>query len=212
MPTNSLPISAIESFRDGSINSNPALAMELYEYVVRASDSAWTNHFKNSANDWHSSGVIREDFNTTLLAFLLGRKADYTLADYGIACSIVSPATYHSPAMAHWVWKRKVPSTITLLTAKYVGVDYIGLYPINVAVTLPRSLELHKATVWLRKKFADDCVDLYSLDNSTHYMPELLQVLGHSKIGYVKRRRAAAAEDAMHVLSNRFPTYLGNIT
>ena len=207
---NTLPIEAIQALRNKTINNNAKLALEFYEFMVRVSDARWTGHFKRFSHDWHSSVIIKEDFDLALLDFMLSRKPRYLLTPNGKVCDITQHAEYVSPPLAYWTYCRKVPCIITLLTARYVGVDYIGDYTLDVAVNIPKVNELHAATVWLRKRFAYDGVDLYSPYISMNYMNELLAYLRPSKLPHVAQRRQQAAEDALHVLCNRFPEHFGN--
>ena len=209
--TNTLPYEAIEAFRNGTVRSDTALSVELYEFLVRVSDKQWVTHFKRRSNDWHSSALIREDYNVSLLDFMLMKRIRYTREE-GRACDISEPREYCTPALCYWLWKLQTPLIITLLTAKYVGIDYIGKRPINEVCKYRQSEEFHRATVWLRKRFAYDGVDLYSPRLSGHYVPELIQFLGHSKDPYILQRRYDIAYDALYALCNRFPSYTGAIT
>lgn len=201
-----LPHNAILALRNGTLTSPQS--MELYEFLVRVSDKAWSTHFKCVANDWHSSAIIREDFNVTLLEFLVARKPLFVLVGKKRTCDIVSPLAHHTPALCYWLWKRKVPIIITLLTAKHLGVDYVSPYPLDIATCRPNVLELHNALIWLRKRLARDCADLYNNSPAMQYYDELVTYLKRSEVPHIQARRAATAEDAIYILSNRFAKQL----
>lgn len=199
-----IPVYAVELLRDGKVRGNPQASLDLYDWMTRVCKRQWVNHFKRGY-DFASSVLIRDELIYAFMDLLVARKPTYMLSPYGYKVCDITTVTHYSVPFCYWLFTRKVPVIITLLTAKQCGVDYIGTYTMDIAIKLVASQELHKCMIWLRRRLANEGDNLYSLD-CYHLRADLLAYIkADSAYPGVRERRHNVADDAILILTNRYP-------